>query len=165
MTRRRAIYEGKAKTLFPGPEPGTLIQHFKDAASTFDNRGATVKVGSISGKGVFNNRISEFLMLRLSEIGIPTHLLRRINMREQLIQELEMIPIGVVVRNVAAGSLSHRLGIAEGTALPRSIIEYFRKSAARGPCLVAEEHITAFGWASSRDLDEIERIALRVNDF
>ncbi len=161
MTRRRVIYEDSAKVLFPAPEPGTLIRHFTDDARTFDN----TKVGLILGKGVLNNRISEFLMLRLAEIGIPTHLMRRINMREQLVHEVEMIPLGVVVRNVAAGSFSRRLGVAEGTALPRSIIEYFHKSPQRGLHLVAEEHITAFGWAGGSDLDEIERIALRVNDF
>src|SRR6202162_6429235 len=123
MPRRRRIYEGKAKVLFEGPEPGTLVQHFKDEASAFNNQ----KRGVITGKGVLNNRISEFLMLHLAEIGIPTHLVRRLNMREQLVREVEIIPIGVVVRNVAAGSLTRRLGIPEGTALPRSIIEYFYK--------------------------------------
>jgi phosphoribosylaminoimidazole-succinocarboxamide synthase len=161
MSRRRQIYEGKAKVLFEGPEPGTLVQHFKDDASAFHNQ----KRGTITGKGVLNNRISEFLMLRLAEIGIPTHLVRRLNMREQLVREVEIIPIAVVVRNVAAGSLSKRLGIPEGTVLPRSIIEYYYKKNELGDPMVSEEHITAFGWASTRDLDEIVQIALRVNDF
>ena len=161
MSRRRQVYEGRAKVLFAGPEPGTLVQHFKDDASAFHNR----KQGVITGKGVLNNRISEFLMLKLAEIGIPTHLVRRLNMREQLVREVEIIPVAVVVRNVAAGSLSRRLGIPEGTALPRSIIEYHYKNEELGDPLVYEEHITAFGWASTRDLDEIVQIALRVNDF
>ena len=161
MPRRRQIYEGKAKVLFEGPEPGTLVQHFKDEASAFNN----TKRGVITGKGVLNNRISEFLMLKLAEIGIPTHLVRRLNMREQLVREVEIIPIAVVVRNVAAGSLSTRLGIREGTVLPRSIVEYHFKNEELGDPLVSEEHITAFGWASTRDLDEIVQIALRVNDF
>ncbi len=161
MARRRQIYEGKAKVLFEGPEPGTLVQHFKDDASAFNNQ----KRGTITGKGVLNNRISEFLMLKLAEIGIPTHLVRRLNMREQLVREVEIIPLEVVVRNVAAGSLSRRLGIAEGTALPRSIIEYHFKNGKLGDPLVSEEHITAFAWASTRELDEIVQIALRVNDF
>src|SRR5205085_2973426 len=110
MSRRRQIYEGKGKVLFEGPEPGTLVQHFKDDVSAFDNR----KRGTIVGKGVINNRISEFLMLKLAEIGIPTHLLRRLNMREQLVREVEIIPLEVVVCNVAAGDLSQRLGIPEG---------------------------------------------------
>jgi phosphoribosylaminoimidazole-succinocarboxamide synthase len=161
MSRRRQIYEGKAKVLFEGPEPGTLVQYFKDDASAFNNQ----KRGVITGKGVLNNRISEFLMLKLAEIGVPTHLVRRLNMREQLVREVEMIPIAVVVRNAAAGSLSARLGIPEGTALPRSIIEYHYKKDELGDPLVSEEHITAFGWASTHDLDEMVQIALRVNDF
>jgi len=159
--RRRQIYEGRAKDLYEGPEPGTLVQHFKDDVSTLANS----KRGTIVGKGVLNNRISEYLMLKLAEIGIPTHLVRRLNMREQLVHAVEMIPLAVVVRNVAAGSLSSRLGIREGTVLPRSIIEYYYRSDELGDPLVSEEHITAFGWAGNRDLDEIVQIALRVNDF
>src|SRR5216684_3692188 len=151
MSRRRRIHEGKAKVLFQGPEPGTLVQHFTDEAIAFNSR----KRGIITGKGVLNNRISEFLMLKLAEIGIPTHLVRRLNMREQLVREVEMIPLGVVVCNVAAGKLARRLGIAEGTALPRSIIEYYYKDDELGDPLVSEEHITAFGWASIGELDEI----------
>ena len=161
MSRRRQIYEGKAKVLFEGPEPGTIVQHFKDDATAFHNQ----KRGTITGKGVLNNRISEFLMTRLAEIGIPTHFVRRLNMREQLVREVEIIPVAVVVRNVAAGSLSERLGITEGTMLPRSIIEYYLKKEELSDPLVSEEHITAFGWASTHDLDEIVQIALRVNDF
>ena len=161
MPRRRQIYEGKAKVLFEGPEPGTIVQHFKDDASAFNNQ----KRGTITGKGVLNNRISEFLMTRLSEIGIPTHFVRRLNMREQLVREVEIIPVGVVVRNIAAGSMSERLGIPEGQMLPRSIIEYYLKKDELSDPLVSEEHITAFGWASTHDLDEIVQIALRVNDF
>src|SRR5229473_1295446 len=161
MSRRRRIHEGKAKVLFQGPEPGTLVQHFTDEAIAFNKQ----KRGVITGKGVLNNRISEFLMLKLAEIGIPTHLVRRLNMREQLVREVEMIPIAVVVRNLAAGSLSRRLGIAEGTALPRSIIEYHFRNDELGDPLVGEEHITAFGWASTHELDEIVRVSLRINDF
>jgi len=161
MSRRRQIYEGKAKVLFEGPEPGTLVQYFKDDATAFNNQ----KKGTITGKGVLNNRISEYLMLRLAEVGVPTHFVRRLNMREQLVREVEIIPIEVVVRNVAAGSLSKRLGIKEGTALPRSIVEYYYKNDALGDPLVSEEHITAFGWASTQDLDDMMALALRVNDF
>jgi phosphoribosylaminoimidazole-succinocarboxamide synthase len=161
MARRRQLYEGKAKILFEGPEPGTLVQYFKDDATAFNAQ----KKGVITGKGVLNNRISEFIMLRLAEIGVPTHFVRRLNMREQLIREVEIIPLEVVVRNVAAGSLSTRLGIAEGTQLPRSIVEYYYKNDQLGDPLVAEEHITAFGWASVQDLDDIMALSLRVNDF
>ncbi len=161
MARRRQLYEGKAKILFEGPEPGTLVQYFKDDATAFNAQ----KKGVITGKGVLNNRISEFIMMRLAEIGVPTHFVRRLNMREQLIREVEIIPLEVVVRNVAAGSMSTRLGIPEGTALPRSIIEYYYKNDQLGDPMVAEEHITAFGWASVQDLDDIMALALRVNDF
>ena len=106
MSRRKQIYEGKAKVLFEGPEPGTVVQYFKDDASAFNNQ----KRGTITGKGVLNNRISEYLMVKLGEIGIPTHFVRRLNMREQLVRQVEIIPIKVVIRNVAAGTA--RLAIA-----------------------------------------------------
>ena len=144
MARRRRIYEGKAKILFEGPEPGTLVQYFKDDATAFNNK----KQGVITGKGVLNNRISEYLMIRLADIGIPTHFVRRLNMREQLVREVEIIPVEVVVRNVAAGSLTKRFGMEEGSALPRSIVEYYYKADALDDPMVSEEHITAFGWAT-----------------
>jgi phosphoribosylaminoimidazole-succinocarboxamide synthase len=161
MARRRQLYEGKAKILYEGPEPGTLVQYFKDDATALNGE----KKGIITGKGVLNNRISEYLMLRLGEIGVPTHFVRRLNMREQLIREVEIIPIEVVVRNVAAGSLSTRLGIAEGTRLPRSIIEYYYKNEQLHNPIVCEEHITAFGWANTQDMDDIVALTLRINDF
>ncbi len=161
MARRRQLYEGKAKVLFEGPEPGTLVQYFKDDTSAAHG----TKTGTITGKGVLNNRISEYLMVKLGEMGVPTHFVRRLNMREQLIREVEVIPLIVVVRNVAAGSLSVRLGIPEGTRLPRSIIEYYYKNEALNDPMVAEEHITAFGWAHSADMDDIVALTLRVNDF
>ena len=161
MARRKQIYEGKAKVLFEGPEPGTLVQYFKDDATAFNNK----KRGTITGKGVLNNRISEHLMLRLHEIGIPTHFVRRLNMREQLVREVEIIPVEVVIRNVAAGSISQRLGIEEGTALPRSIVEYYYKKDELNDPMVSEEHITAFGWASPQEIDDIMALAIRVNDF
>jgi phosphoribosylaminoimidazole-succinocarboxamide synthase len=161
MTRRRRIYEGKAKVLFEGPEPGTLVQYFKDDATAFNNQ----KRGVITGKGVLNNRISEYLMQRLAEIGIPTHFVRRLNMREQLVREVEIIPIEVVVRNIAAGSLVKRFGLKEGQALPRSIVEYYYKSDELGDPMVSEEHITAFGWATTQDIDDVLSMSLRVNDY
>ena len=161
MARRRQIYEGKAKVLFEGPEPGTLVQYFKDDATAFNNK----KRGVITGKGVLNNRISEYLMSKLGDIGVPTHFVRRLNMREQLVREVEIIPIEVVVRNIAAGSLCERFAMSEGTALPRSIIEFYYKSDELNDPMVSEEHITAFGWATPQDLDEIMSMALRANDF
>ena len=143
MSKRRQIYEGKAKILYEGPEPGTLVQHFKDDATAFNAKKHEV----IDGKGVLNNRISEYLFVRLAEIGIPTHFIKRLNMREQLIKEVEIIPLEVVVRNVAAGSIAKRLGLEEGTPLPRSIVEFYFKEDKLDDPMVSEEHITAFGWA------------------
>src|SRR4026209_682494 len=161
MSRRRLIYEGKAKILYEGPEPGTLIQYFKDDATAFNAQ----KKGTISGKGVLNNRISEHIFTMLGTIGIPTHFVRRLNMREQLIRQVEIVPIEVVVRNVAAGTLSQRLGIEEGTQLPRSIIEFYYKNDQLNDPMVSEEHTTAFGWATPQEIDDIMALAIRVNDF
>ena len=161
MSRRRRIYEGKAKVLYEGPEPGPVIQHFKDDATAFNAKKHQV----IEGKGVLNNRISEYLFQHLNDIGVPTHFIRRLNMREQLIREVEIVPLEVVVRNVAAGSLSQRLGIEEGTQLPRSIIEFYYKNDQLNDPMVSEEHITAFGWAGPQDLDDMVALALRVNDY
>ena len=161
MTRRRRVYEGKAKVLFEGPEPGTLVQYFKDDATAFNGE----KKSTVTGKGVLNNRISEHLMTKLTEIGIQNHFIRRLNMREQLIKEVEIIPVEVIVRNIAAGSICTRLGISEGTPLPRPIIEYCFKSDELNDPLVSEEHITAFGWANPLELDDIMSQSLRVNDF
>jgi phosphoribosylaminoimidazole-succinocarboxamide synthase len=161
MSRRRKIYEGKAKVLFEGPEPGTLVQYFKDDATAFNNQ----KHGVITGKGVLNNRISEYLMTRLAEVGVPTHFVRRLNMREQLVKEVEIVPVEVVVRNIAAGSISKRFNIEEGTPLPRSIVEYYYKSDELGDPLISEEHITAFGWATPPEIDDILAMSLRINDF
>jgi len=160
-SRRKKIYEGKAKILFEGPEPGTLIQYFKDDTTAFD----ATKKAVLEGKGVLNNRISEYIMARLNGIGVQTHFIRRLNLREQLIKEVEIIPLEVVCRNVAAGSMSTRLGIAEGTALPRSIIEFYYKDDKLHDPLVTEEHITAFNWASTQDIDDMLAMTLRVNDF
>ncbi len=161
MARRKKIYEGKAKILYEGPEPGTIIQYFKDDATAFNAE----KKATIEGKGVLNNRLSEFFMTGLNAIGVPTHFIKRINMREQLVRQVEIIPLEVVVRNVAAGSISKRLGLPEGQALPRPIIEFYYKDDALGDPMVSEEHIIAFGWAAQQDLDDMVALALRVNDF
>jgi phosphoribosylaminoimidazole-succinocarboxamide synthase len=161
MARRKKVYEGKAKILYEGPEPGTLVQYFKDDATAFNAE----KRATVEGKGVLNNRLSEFFMTGLNSVGVPTHFIRRLNMREQLIRAVEIIPLEVVVRNVAAGSISKRLGIEEGTALPRPIVEFYFKNDELGDPLVSEEHIIAFGWATQQDMDDMVALALRVNDF
>ena len=160
-SRRTRIYEGKAKILYEGPEPGTIIVHFKDDATAFNAQ----KKAVIEGKGVLNQRISEFMFTRLNDLGLPTHFLRTVNMREQLVREVEIIPLEVVVRNVAAGSLATRLGIDEGTALPRSIIEFYYKNDKLGDPMVSEEHITAFNWANPQEIDDMMHMAIRINDF
>lgn len=161
MSRRKMIYEGKAKILYEGPEPGTIVQYFKDDATAFNNQ----KKATLEGKGVLNNRISEYIMLGLGRIGIPTHFIKRLNMREQLVRQVEIIPLEVVCRNVAAGSISQRLGVPEGDPLPRSIVEFYYKKDELGDPMVSEEHITAFNWASTQEIDDMMAMTLRVNDF
>ena len=161
MARRKKVYEGKAKILYEGPEPGTFIQYFKDDATAFNAQ----KKATIEGKGVLNNRLSEFFMQGLTSVGVPNHFIRRLNMREQLIRQVEIVPLEVIVRNYAAGSIAKRLGMEEGTQLPRPIVEYSYKNDALGDPMVSEEYVVAFGWATQQDLDDIISIALRVNDF
>ncbi len=161
MARRKKVYEGKAKILYEGPEPGTYVQYFKDDATAFNAEKRDV----IEGKGVLNNRLSEFFMTGLGAIGVPTHFLKRLNMREQLVRQVEIIPLEVIVRNLAAGTLATRLGLEEGSTLPRPIVEFCLKDDKLGDPLVSEEHIFAFGWASQQDLDDMVALALRVNDF
>ena len=161
MSRRKKIYEGKAKILYEGPEPGTFVQYFKDDATAFNAE----KKATIDGKGVLNNRLSEFFMTGLANIGVPTHFIRRLNMREQLIRQVEIIPLEVIVRNFAAGTMAKRMGIDEGTQLPRPVIEFSYKDDSLGDPLVPEDYILAFGWASQQDLDDIVQLAVRVNDF
>ena len=143
---------------------GTYQQDNRDVRGE-KNADGTKKHEVIEGKGVLNNRISEYVFQHLNDIGVPTHFIRRLNMREQLIREVEIIPLEVCVRNVAAGSLATRLGIEEGTQLPRSIIEFYYKNDALNDPMVSEEHITAFGWASPQEIDDIMALAIRVNDF
>ncbi|WP_443750465.1 phosphoribosylaminoimidazolesuccinocarboxamide synthase [Asticcacaulis solisilvae] len=160
-TRRKKIYEGKAKILYEGPEPGTLIQYFKDDATAFNAQ----KKAVLEGKGVINNRISEFVMTKLTNIGVQNHFIKRLNLREQLIREVEIIPLEVVCRNVVAGSMAKRFGLPEGQQLPRSIIEFYYKNDALEDPMVTEEHITAFNWANTQEIDDILAMTLRVNDF
>ena len=159
--KRKKIYEGKAKILYKGPQPNTIIQYFKDDATAFNNK----KFAVINGKGVLNNRISAFLMEKIKNIGIPTHFIKRLNMREQLVHSVDIIPIEVVIRNVAAGSICKRFGIKEGQSLPRAIIEYYYKSDELNDPLVSDEHITAFEWANSNEIEDIFNMSLRINDF
>ena len=159
--RRKKIYEGKAKILYEGPERNTLVQYFKDDATAFNNK----KKAVIEGKGVLNNRISEFILNQLNEIGIETHLIKRLNMREQLIKSCEIVPVEFVVRNIAAGTLANRLGMTEGTILRRPIIEYYYKNDDLNDPLVTEEHIEINNWASNMEVAHATETAFRINDF
>ena len=160
MEKREQIYEGKAKILYTTDNPDLLIQYFKD-----DSAPTVAAPAMREGKGVLNNRLSEFFMAGLNQIGVPTHFIRRINMREQLVRMAEIIPLEIVVRNFSAGPMTARLGIPEGTQLPRPIVEYYFKDDKLQLPLVAEEHIVAFNWANQQDLDDIVALSLRVNDF
>lgn len=161
MAKQKKLYEGKAKVLFEGPEPGTLIQYFKDDATAFNAE----KRGSIAGKGVINSLISEKIFNGLEVIGIPTHLIKRLNMREQLIKAVEIVPIEVIVRNIVAGSLAKKLGIEEGTELERPIVEFSYKDDDLGDPLISDEHILSLGYASEEELDDIVYYTLRINDY
>ncbi len=161
MARRTKIYEGKAKIIYEGPESGTVIQYFKDDATAFNGK----KHDVIAGKGVLNNRISSHIMTKLEAIGIPTHFIRQLNMREQLVNSVEIIPIELVVRNIAAGSLCKRLGLKEGEILPKPLIEFYYKKDELGDPLVGEDHIVTFGWADHYELEEMVAMAWRVNDY
>ena len=161
MKKGKKLYEGKAKILYAAPEKGTAIQHFKDHATAFNN----LKKSTIEGKGILNNRISEHILSSLNQIGIETHLIKRINMREQLIKLVEIIPIEFVIRNVATGSLTKRLGIEDGTVLDYPLIEYCLKDDNLGDPPISREHILNFRWLNEIELDLINEQCLRINDF
>ena len=161
MKYRKTVYEGKAKIIFAGPDSGLFVQHFKDDATAFNSEKHSV----FEGKGVLNNMISERVMNGLSNVGIPNHFIKRINMREQLVRSCEIIPLEVVVRNFAAGSIIDRLDLLEGDPLPRPIIEYYLKDDSRGDPLLTEEHISTLELATTFEMDEIQYMAFRVNDF
>ena len=161
MNKGKKLYEGKAKIIYEGPEKGTAIQHFKDDATAYNNQ----KKSTVEGKGVLNNRISEHIFNNLNQIGIKTHLIKRLNMREQMVRLVEIIPLEFIVRNIATGSLTKILGIADGTVLSKPLIEYSYKNDDLGDPLVAKEHILEFKWASQEELKFINDSCLRINDF
>ena len=161
MNKGKKLYEGKAKIIYEGPEKGTGIQHFKDDTTAFNN----LKKSTVEGKGVLNNRISEHILNNINQIGIKTHLIKRLNMREQLIKLVEIIPLEFIVRNIATGSLTKRLGIADGTVLTKPLIEYSYKNDELGDPLIAKEHIIEFNWAKESELNLINEYCLRINDF
>ena len=159
--QKTPLHEGKAKILYPGPHNGLLIQYFKDDLTAFNNK----KTDQLSGKGVLNNRISAKLFEYLQESGVRTHFIKSLNMREQLIHAVEIIPVEVLVRNYAAGTLAKRLGLSVGEKLPRTLIEYCYKNDALGDPLVSAEHVLTFGWANADELDDIVEMALQINAY
>ena len=161
MKKGKKLYEGKAKIIYATQDKDLVIQYFKDDATAFNNQ----KKSTIEGKGVLNNRISEHILSNLSQIGIKNHLVKRLNMREQVIKLVEIIPIEFVVRNVATGSLTKRLGIEDGTVLKEPLIEYCLKDDALGDPLIAEDHIYAFDWANKKEIEKIKKTIFRINDF
>ena len=161
IKKGKKLYEGKAKILYAGQEKGTAIQHFKDNATAYNNQ----KKSIIEGKGILNNRISEHILSNLSQIGIETHLIKRINMREQLVKLVEIIPIEFIVRNISTGSLTKRLGIEDGTVLNKPLIEFCYKNDNLSDPLIAREHIYVFGWANDVEIDWITKQCLRINDY
>lgn len=161
MARGKKLYEGKAKIVYQGKQAGTIIQYFKDDATAFNAQ----KKAVIENKGVLNNLICEHIMVGLNALGVETHFIRRLNAREQLCHAVEIIPLEVIVRNKAAGSFSKRLGVEEGTALSRPLLEFCYKDDALGDPLVSEEHIDVMDWATRPEMDKICHVALRVNDY
>ena len=161
MKKGKKLYEGKAKIIFATSDKNLVIQHFKDDATAYNNQ----KKDIIDGKGILNNRISEHILTQLNQVGIKNHLVKRLNMREQLVQQVEIIPIEFIVRNVATGSLTKRLGIEDGTILEYPLIEYCLKNDELGDPLVSKEHILAFKWMDDFEIDFISDELRRINDF
>ena len=161
MKKGKKIYEGKAKILFASNDKNLVIQHFKDDATAFNNQ----KKGNIEGKGILNNRISEHILSALNEVGIENHLVKRLNKREQLIDLVDNIPIEFVVRNIVTGSLTKRLDIEDGTKLNKPLIEFYYKSDKLEDPLISKEHIYAFEWSNSQEINYITEQCFRINDF
>ena len=161
MNKGNKLYEGKAKIIYETKDKNLVIQHFKDDATAFNN----LKKANVEGKGVLNNRISEYILINLSQCGIPTHLIKRLNMREQLIKKADIFPIEFIVRNISTGSLTKRLGIPEGTHLEKPLLEYCYKKDELNDPLISREHILSFGWATEKEIKIIDNMTLRINDL
>ncbi len=161
MRKLEQLYEGKAKKVFATDDPNAVLVSYKDDATAFNG----LKKGTIEGKGSINNRMTNFLMRILEKDGIPTHYLEELNDRETLVRKVSIVPLEVIVRNVAAGSLAKRLGLAEGTPLRKTVLEYCYKDDALGDPMVNEYHIAAMGWASDETMKKIADYALRINEL
>ncbi len=161
MARRKLIYRGDTKSLYESNSSHTYRMHFRDDSE--DSRDSRVE--TFEGKGVLNNRISEHIMYQLGKMGVATHLVRRENMREQSVMAADVLPIRIKIRNCAGPDIRKRLGLTGDERLPRPLIEFYLKDKSLGYPLVTEDHITAFGWASPLDLDDLYPLAGRTNDF
>lgn len=161
VEKTEQLYEGKAKKVYATTDPDLVIVSYKDDATAFNG----VKKGTIVGKGVVNNRMSNFLMEKLEEKGIPTHYVEELSERETVVKKVTIVPLEVIVRNVAAGSLAKRLGVEEGTPMKRTVLEYCYKCDALDDPMVNAYHILAMGWCTQEELNEIASMALRINQF
>lgn len=161
MEKKNLLYEGKAKIMYETDSPDKLIVFYKDDATA----GNGAKKGSIKDKGIMNNKLSEFFFKFLEKNNIPTHYVETLNEREMVVQKLDMVALEVIVRNVAAGSLAKRLGLAEGTPLKTPVLEYCYKNDDLGDPMLNNYHIAALELASAAELEEIEKISFKVNDL
>ena len=159
MEKRQQLYRGKAKTVYATDDPALVIMHFRDDTSAFDG----TKVAQLPQKGETNNKINAFIMGKLAEAGVATHFVRVLNERDTLARALKMIPVECVVRNVCAGSMAKRYGIAEGTPLAEPIFEFFYKSDALHDPLVNDDHIRVLGWASADEIKQMKALTHKVN--
>lgn len=161
MEKKEKLYEGKSKIVFASDNPDQVIIHYKDDATAFNAQ----KKGTIEQKGVFNNNISAKVYQALEKFGVKTHFVKLLNDRETLAKKLEIIPIEVVIRNIAAGSICKRLGIEEGTVLKRPLLEFFYKDDALGDPMINDEHALLFGWANESEIKQLKALGCKVNDF
>ncbi|MCD8056304.1 MAG: phosphoribosylaminoimidazolesuccinocarboxamide synthase [Clostridiales bacterium] len=162
MQKLEELYEGKAKKVYKTDDENMYIVSYKDDATAFNG----LKKGTISGKGVINNRMSNYLMQKLeADAGIPTHYVKELSERETLVRRVEIVPLEVIVRNIAAGSFSKRFGVAEGTPLLIPTIEFCYKSDELGDPMVNDYHIIACGWSTREELDTITDYTFKINDY
>lgn len=160
MNKLEQLYEGKAKKVFATQDPALVLVDYKDDATALNG----LKKGQIQGKGAINNRVTNHLMKLLEEAGVPTHFVRELSPTETLVKKVTIVPLEVIVRNIAAGSLAKRLGLAEGTKLQKTVLEYCYKDDALGDPMVNEYHIAAMGWASPAEMEQIAAYSLKVNE-
>ena len=159
LEKKEQVYEGKAKKVFSTEDPELFIVSYKDDATAFNG----VKKGTILGKGAINNRVTNHLMKLLEKEGIPTHFVEELNDRETVVRKVKIVPLEVIVRNIAAGSLSKRLGLPEGTKMKRTVLEYCYKNDELGDPMVNEYHILAMEYCTKEELDLIARYSLEIN--